>query len=216
MHHARRTPILVLAFASWAVASAASAAKPIVAKPAAVATPAPAPTAAPALSAAYGRLLAQHVHPGTIDRIPLNVVDYEALGGDPDYAQALRDFADAKPEQLRSDKERFAFWVNAYNLLAIKTVVDRYPLKSIRDGGTFFLPIWKRKVGRIAGRELALDDIEHGILRAKFDEPRLHFAIVCASLSCPDLRPEPYDAARLDVQLDDQARSFLANTEDRK
>lgn len=160
---------------------------------------------------AYGRLLARHVRPGTVSGIQLNLVDYQAVAEDPDYRKALADVAAAKPSDLATDEDRFAFWTNAYNLLAIKTVIDRYPIDSIKDGGNFLFPIWKKKIGIAAGEEYSLDEIEHGILREKFDDPRVHFAVVCASLSCPDLRAEPFDGARLDAQLDEQARSFLAN-----
>ena len=162
-------------------------------------------------ASAYGRLLVKHVHPGTVNGIRTNLVDYRALGTDADFAQAVRDLAAAQPDALQTKDERFAFWANAYNLLAIKTVVDRYPIDSIRDAGSIFSPIWKHKVGVVGGKEYALDEIEHGILRKQFAEPRVHFALVCASLSCPDLRTEPYDAARLDAQLDEQAHSFLGN-----
>jgi hypothetical protein len=160
---------------------------------------------------AYARLLARHVRSGTVAGIHANLVDYRALARDPDYHAALREFAEAKPEALRGDGERFAFWTNAYNLLAIKTIVDRYPIASIRDGGSLLSPIWKKTVGTAGGREVTLDEIEHGILRKEFREPRVHFAVVCASLSCPDLRAEPYVAERLDTQLDEQARTFLGN-----
>lgn len=160
---------------------------------------------------AYGRLLATHVRPGTVSGIDLNLVDYQALAKDPDYSKALAEFAETDPAALGNAQERFAFWANAYNLLAIKTVVDRYPVSSIKDGGNFLFPIWKKKVGTVAGKEYSLDEIEHGILRKEFSEPRVHFAVVCASLSCPDLRAEPYVASRLDEQLDEQARTFLAN-----
>ncbi len=172
-------------------------------------------SAAPALAmdySAYARLLEAHVRPGTVNAIHANLVDYEAVKADPSYARALGDFAAARPEALRAPAERFAFWANAYNLLAIKAVLDQYPTKSIRDGGSLLRPIWKKKVGAVAGREYALDDIENDILRAEFKDPRVHMAIVCASLSCPDLRPEPYDGSRLDAQLDDQALKFLANS----
>jgi hypothetical protein len=161
--------------------------------------------------AAYARLLEAHVRRGTVSGIDLALVDYEAVRGDPDYPRALRDLAAARPEALAVRADRLAFWINAYNLLAIKAVLDQYPTRSIRDGGTLLRPIWKRKVGAAAGREYALDDIEHGILRPEFKDPRVHMAIVCASLSCPDLRREPFAGARLDAQLDDEARRFLAN-----
>jgi hypothetical protein len=101
--------------------------------------------------------------------------------------------------------------VNAYNLLAIKAVVDHYPLRSVRDCGTLLRPIWTRTVGTVARREYTLDEIEYDIFRARFHESRVHMAIVCASLSCPDLRWEPYAADRLDTQLHEAARQFLAN-----
>ena len=160
---------------------------------------------------AYARLLAAHVRPVTITGIRLNAVDYTLLRADPSYAQAVTDLAGAHPDLLSSDAARIAFWVNAYNLLAIKAVVDHYPLRSIRDGGNLLRPIWKRKVGTVAGREYALDEIEYDMLRARFHESRVHMAIVCASLSCPDLRAEPYDSVRLDAQLDEQASAFLSN-----
>jgi hypothetical protein len=112
---------------------------------------------------------------------------------------------------MPDDEARIAFWINAYNLLAIKAVVDRYPVASIKDAGHLLWPVWKRKVGTVAGRERTLDGLEHDILRKHFREPRVHFAIVCASLSCPDLRREPYVAARLDAQLVQATRAFLAN-----
>jgi Protein of unknown function, DUF547 len=168
-------------------------------------------TRAAADDGAYARLLQAHVRPGTINGIRLAAVDYAALKADPLYAAALRDLATSRLDRLADERERFAFWANAYNLLAIKAVLDQYPTRSIRDGGSLLKPIWKKKVGAVAGREYALDDIEHGILRREFKEPRVHFAVVCASLSCPDLRPEPFVAERLDAQLDDQTRAFLAN-----
>lgn len=159
----------------------------------------------------YAHLLKAHVRPGTINGIQLNAVDYRAVKVDPNYAKALQDFATAKPETFQSKAERLAFWVNAYNLLAIKAVIDQYPVSSIKDGGSLLQPIWKKKVGTVAGKAYALDEIEHGILRREFLDPRVHFAIVCASLSCPDLRTEPYVAERLDCQLDEAARTFFGN-----
>lgn len=159
----------------------------------------------------YAKLLRAHVRPGTINGIQLNVVDYRAVKADPNYAKALQDFATAKPETFQSKAERFAFWVNAYNLLAIKAVIDQYPTSSIKDGGSLFQPIWKKKIGTVAGKGYALDEIEHGILRKEFKDPRVHFAITCASLSCPDLRTDPAVAERLDCQLDEAARTFFGN-----
>lgn len=160
---------------------------------------------------AYARLLKAHVRPGVVGGITLSLVDYGAVKADPAYARALGALALARPEALASDAERIAFWINAYNLAAIKAVLDQYPTKSIRDGGSLFSPIWKKKVATVGGTAYSLDDIEHDVLRKAFKEPRVHFAIVCASLSCPDLRAEPFDPARLDAQLDEQAAVFLSN-----
>jgi Protein of unknown function, DUF547 len=162
-------------------------------------------------SQAYAALLRTHVRPGTIDGVRLNVVDYRGVKADRNYPDALRDFAAAKPETFRTAAEPLAFWINAYNLLAIKAVVNQYPTTSIRNGGSLFRSIWKQRIGIVAGREYALDDIEHGLLRKEFKDPRVHMAIVCASVSCPDLRTEPYVAERLDAQLDEATRMFLAN-----
>ena len=160
---------------------------------------------------AYARLLKAHVRTGMVSGIKLSLVDYGAVKIDPDYARTLGALAEARPGSLASDAERIAFWVNAYNLAAIKAVLDRYPAGSIKDGGSLLSPIWKKKLATVGAAAYSLDDIEHGILRKLFKEPRVHFAIVCASLSCPDLRAEPYDPARLDAQLDEQATAFLSN-----
>jgi Protein of unknown function, DUF547/SNARE associated Golgi protein len=160
---------------------------------------------------AYARLLRVHVRPGEVGGIRLNLVDYRAVKADPAYAEALAALAEARVEALGSDAEREAFWINAYNLLAIKAVLDQYPTVSIKDGGSLFSPIWKKSIGAVGGTPYSLDAIEHGILRKAFREPRVHFAIVCASLSCPDLRPEPFVAARLGAQLDGQTAAFLGN-----
>ena len=160
---------------------------------------------------AYAKLLSAHVRPGTVSGIRLMLVDYRAVKADPLYAEALGALARAEPTALARERDRLAFWINAYNLLAIKAVVDQYPTASIRDGGSFLRPIWKRRIGEVGGAEYSLDEIEHGILRKRFREPRVHFAIVCASLSCPDLRAEPYGAAALEAQLDEQTARFLAN-----
>jgi hypothetical protein len=110
-----------------------------------------------------------------------------------------------------------AFWINAYNLFTLRAIVDHYPIhgswfslaprNSIRqiDG------VWTTLKWRAAGRDVTLDQIEHGILRPEFADARVHMAVNCASKSCPPLRAEPYAAADLDRQLDDAARRYLAS-----
>lgn len=171
--------------------------------------------AAAAEASAYALLLERHVRPGKIGPVALHVVDYKAIAADPAYPRALADLAGTDPavvgEGATDAATAMAFWINAYNLLAIKMVLDHYPVESIRDAGNFLWPVWKREAGTVAGRACTLDEIEHSILRPRFGDPRVHMAIVCASVSCPDLRREPYEGARLDEQLDDAARRFLSN-----
>ncbi len=127
------------------------------------------------------------------------------------------------PEELAgwSDEQRFAFWINVYNAHTIQKVVDHYPLESIKDlSGAFglksvfdkeFIPMRAHHPEAAQGTrdELSLNDIEHGILRPKFKDARVHAAINCASKSCPPLRDEAFVAERLGLQLDEQMRSFV-------
>jgi hypothetical protein len=137
-------------------------------------------------------------------------VDYRALAVAPEWRRLVAGLAECDPRALGSPAETLAFWINAYNVLAIDVVVAHYPVGSIRDAGSLLRPVWKRPAGRIGGRERTLDEVEHDILRPLGD-PRIHAAIVCASTSCPSLRREPYEAARIDAQLDDALRRFLAD-----
>lgn len=103
-----------------------------------------------------------------------------------------------------SRNERLAFWINAYNAFTIQLILDNMPLESIKD---IYRP-WNKKFFSIAGIEIDLNHVEHEILR-KMNEPRIHFAIVCASYSCPQLRNEAYTASRLEEQLKQQASQFI-------
>jgi Protein of unknown function, DUF547 len=111
---------------------------------------------------------------------------------------------------LSSREEKQAFYINAYNILALKMVADHWPAESIKDSGSLLSPVWDKPAGELGGKPGTLGELEHKILRP-MGEPRIHLAIVCASVSCPDLRNEPYTAAQLNKQLDEQARNFLAN-----
>jgi hypothetical protein len=112
---------------------------------------------------------------------------------------------------------RLAFWINAYNAHTLKLIIDHYPVRTIwaltpgpatpqKEQSPFQMP-----VGPVADTVRTLDEIEHEIIRVRFKEPRIHYAVVCAARSCPPLRRSAYTGPRLDAQLDDQARSFLHN-----
>ncbi len=157
-------------------------------------------------------LLKKYVAEKTINGVKLNAVDYQKLVKDPAYTSLIHALKKASLADLKTSKERLAFWINVYNVMAVKMVLDHYPVKSIKDAGSFFQAVWKKEVGTVGGKKRTLNEIEHEILR-KLGEPRIHVAIVCASVSCPDLRKEAYTAKDLDAQLDDQMRQFLANRE---
>lgn len=151
----------------------------------------------------YAQILQQYVN-------SQGRVNYEALKNN---RQQLDKFNQAigavSPDTYNSwpEKEQIAFLVNAYNSLTLEAIIDNYPVKSIRN-----IPgVWKRKKFPVMGQEMTLDQIEHQILRQNFDEPRIHLALVCAAISCPKLRIEPYIGEKLDFQLDEQTRIFLAN-----
>lgn len=108
--------------------------------------------------------------------------------------------------------QRRAFLINAYNAWTVDLILRSDPdLQSIRDLGSLFSSPWKRRYFELFGDEESLDGIEHGLLRGApdYDDPRIHFAVNCASIGCPALRPEAYRADDLDAQLEDQARRFL-------
>jgi len=114
-----------------------------------------------------------------------------------------------------SEDEQLAYWINAYNAFTVKMIVDHYPVASIKDikkGIPFVNTVWDIKFINIEGHEYDLNNIEHGIIRKQFDEPRIHFAVNCASISCPQLLNEAFEAKRLDAQLTQVARGFLSDT----
>lgn len=120
-----------------------------------------------------------------------------------------------------SSDAKVAFWINTYNGLTLKAIIDNYPIKASRLRSLRFPKnsirqisgVWTKLKHPVMGQERTLDDIEHKILRAQFNEPRIHMALVCAAMGCPALRNEPYTAEAFDEQLDDQTRRFVAHTE---
>lgn len=110
--------------------------------------------------------------------------------------------------------QQMAFLVNAYNAFTVELILTRWPrLESIKDLGTLFQSPWKPKWVPLLGAKVSLDDIEHEMLRrrGRYDDPRVHFAVNCASIGCPALREEAFVAERLDAQLDEQASRFMSD-----
>jgi len=157
----------------------------------------------------YAKVL-QFVNQGQKHGVSLALVDYAAIKKSGQLDKVYQQISSYPVNTLSGKEETLAFYINTYNILALKMVADHWPLDSIKDIGYFFSPVWGKEAGTIGGRVLSLDDVENTIIRP-MGEPRIHFAIVCASVSCPDLSNEPYTAAQLDKQLESQANAFLHN-----
>ncbi|MEN2283169.1 DUF547 domain-containing protein [Algoriphagus sp. SE2] len=144
------------------------------------------------------------------------MVDYEGFIKDKAKLDSYLSTLSNNPpnKSVWSEKEQLAYWINAYNAFTVKLIVDNYPTESIRDlGPNFKIPlvrdVWHYNFFTIGGEEFNLDQIEHGILRKEFNEPRIHFAVNCASFSCPPLLNEAFVVSRLDEQFEKQAVNFI-------
>ncbi|HMM65619.1 MAG TPA: DUF547 domain-containing protein [Dokdonella sp.] len=163
--------------------------------------------------ASWSDLLARHVQwnaSGTASR-----VDYAGFAADTKGLSAyLGNLARVDERTFRgwSKADRDAFLINAYNAATVQLILTHYPdLKSIKDLGGLFSSPWKKEFVDLLGQRRSLDSIEHGLLRGANDytDPRIHFAVNCASVGCPALRPEAFVGDRLDSQLEDQTTRFL-------
>ncbi|WP_416897592.1 MAG: DUF547 domain-containing protein [Minwuia sp.] len=159
----------------------------------------------------WARFLNRHLSIGGdgIARIGYGAVDAASRRSLDAYVEAL---THVDPVGL-ARAAAMTYWINLYNALTVKVVLDHYPVTSIRDidisPGLFANGPWGAKLVRIGGEELSLDDIEHRILRPIWRDPRVHYAVNCASIGCPNLQAEPFTAGRLDAQLDAAARDFI-------
>ena len=167
---------------------------------------------------AYARLLTTYV---VKSEDGITRVAYERWHENSQDRAALDAYIDSltsqKPSTMPRD-ESFAYWVNLYNALTLKVILDNYPVESIRDiastgTGLFDLKAytgpWRTKRVTVEGKELSLDAIEHEILRPQFKDPRVHYAVNCASIGCPNLMAKPWTASTLDADLDSAARDYV-------
>lgn len=164
---------------------------------------------------AWTGLLGKYVKPQPSG---LNRVDYAAFKKNDHQALKayVKQLEQVKPATL-ARPEQFAFWANLYNAKTIDIVLDHYPVKSIKDislGGSLTALVtggpWKADVVTVAGQSLSLDDIEHGIMRKVFTSPaRVHYAVNCASVGCPNLATEAWTGATLDTKLAEAARAYV-------
>ncbi|HEV7922800.1 MAG TPA: DUF547 domain-containing protein [Thermoanaerobaculia bacterium] len=144
---------------------------------------------------------------------PARGMDYAALKArDGQTLQSLRNGLAKVNVAALNRKQQLAYWINVYNINSVATIVENYPVKSIRDISTdpiIRLNVFKKDRVPFGGGKLSLNDVENDKIREGFHDPRIHFAINCAAKSCPPIRPEAFTGAQLDAQLDDQARKFL-------
>jgi hypothetical protein len=159
--------------------------------------------AAPFSTENYGKVLQTYVN-------VQGLVDYPTLQAN---SQALKnivaEMGAVAPSTYAawSGADKIAFLINAYNAITLESIINQKPLKkSIKD----IFGVWNFTKHTVAGEAKTLDDIEHKTLRKTFNEPRIHAALVCAAISCPPLRREPYTGAKLNEQLDDQVRQWLS------
>ncbi len=163
--------------------------------------------------AVWDRLLKSHVQ--VIDGGKATTVDYQAMLQErqklKQYLQALSSVSRQQFDQWPKP-EQLAFLINAYNAATVELILTAWPdLNSIKELGGLFSSPWKKNFVSLLGEMRSLDDIEHGLIRgsARYNDPRIHFAVNCASIGCPALRAEAYDGKRLEQQLSEQSALFL-------
>ncbi len=142
----------------------------------------------------------------------VNRVDYAAVS--PEHRRALKRWlASMQAIDVRrlTRAQQMAYWINLYNAATLDVVLDAYPVSSIREvrGGLLKRGPWDETLLRVGGEALSLDDVEHNILRPLWSDPRIHYAVNCASIGCPNLSLEPFEADYLEAQLDAAAIAFV-------
>lgn len=160
------------------------------------------------MTEAYANVLARNMTPGP-DGVML--FDYASVktNGDHDTIKAfIAEQAALTPSEM-GDAEATAYWANLYNAITLDVVLDDYPVKSIRSLGFLSSGPWKRDVVTVEGEVLSLDNIEHDILRVDFATPYIHYMVNCASIGCPNLRPELWTADGMEADWHDAASAFI-------
>jgi len=145
------------------------------------------------------------------------LVNYQLLKNDKRLDEYIDQLSKTNPEEIKNEDDKKAFWINAYNAYTIKFILEEYPVESINDlhwGGLYLgtvlgTTIWDKDKVVINNERLSLNNIEHDTLRKKIGEERVHFALVCASISCPNLRNEAYEGFKLNDQLEEEAGNFF-------
>jgi hypothetical protein len=160
--------------------------------------------------AGWDKLLARYLK---TDKAGLNRLDYRRFKAEgQDELHAYLDRLQGVAVARLSRSEQFAYWVNLYNAKTVDVVLARYPVGSIRDiniSGLFATGPWGKKLLEVEGIDLSLDDVEHKILRPLWRDPRIHYAVNCASVGCPNLARSAYTGAALEAMLEAAARDYV-------
>lgn len=167
----------------------------------------------------WARLLERHLSENrVIHGIPVNTLDYRALADeanqpDGDWQALLQQLETFDPATMVDRNERMAFWINVYNIAAVKTILDHWPVDSIRSRSIHWLKSpWKTEIITVGGRRYSLHQIEFDLLVEGFRDLRVHLGINCASTSCVDLSPAPFSGPELDRQLQQQGERLARQT----
>ena len=158
--------------------------------------------------APWSRLLAKYI----LKQNGLNLFRYSAVtDNDADRLSDYLDYLQSLQVTGLAAEQQFAYWINLYNALTVQVILDHYPLESIRDISYSLLSRgpWKERLVTVEGFGLSLDDIEHGILRPGFRDSRIHYAVNCASISCPNLQVQAFTASNLEVMLETAAEEYI-------
>lgn len=149
------------------------------------------------------------------------LVDYSVIKKSPaEFEKIVRELESVTIKEYESwtSPQKMAFWINAYNVGAMKHILDNYPIKKAFGLSALRYPansiqqipdVWDKPVLNLLGKKVSLNHVENEVLREEFDDPRIHFAIVCASIGCPVLKEEPYIADQLDDQFNNQVKQFV-------
>lgn len=161
--------------------------------------------------AAWGEVLGTYLHVGgdginRFDYANVTTADQQLLDG---YIEHLAE----TPIDAYGRDEQLAYWINLYNALTVSVILDHYPVDGIRDidisPGLFADGPWDKALVTVEGEALTLNDIEHRIIRPIWNDPRIHYAVNCAALGCPNLQATPFTGANVDAQMDAAARDYI-------
>ncbi|MEO0405447.1 MAG: DUF547 domain-containing protein [Bacteroidota bacterium] len=133
------------------------------------------------------------------------IVNYEGLKNDASFAKAIELYKSGGEEESWTKEEKMAYWINVYNAFTIQLILDNYPIKSITNLGS----PWDKKFIEIQGEKYSLNQIEHEILRGRYKDPRIHFAVNCASYSCPKLHNKAFRAETLEATMEKLTMEFI-------